>query len=198
MKKTVFAIALAVASIGAAQAQTQTQTQNAGPKQLRFIVGMGIPGGGDKLATVTYERLGDYNIKAGGLIAFTGGVDFLVTPEFSLQSTISYHVDQANASNGDIKFKRYPIELIAYYHPAANWRVGGGVRYVSSPKLSSSGVVSGLNAEFDNTVSGLVEAEYMVQPSFGVKLRYVNEKYKVKGFKDIDANHVGLFGNFYF
>ena len=198
MKNTVFAIALAIASMGAAQAQNTLD----GARQLRFVAGMGITGGGDKLASVTYEKLGDYNIKAGGLIAFTGGVDFLVTPQFSLQSTISYHIDQANARNGDLKFQRFPIELLAYFHPSAKFRVGGGVRYVSSPKLKSSGYAEGLDTDFDNTVGGVVEGEYMVSPNLGIKLRYVNEKYEYAIGRnrkaEADGSHVGLFGNFYF
>ncbi len=205
MKKITLAIALAIASLGSAHAQTDTKAADS--NNFRVMIGMGITGGGDTLATAYYEKNskydyyddGDYNIKAGGIVAFTGGVDFRVTPEFSLQSTISYHVDQANASNGDIKFARYPIELLAYYHPNAQWRVGGGVRYVSSPKLSSSGVARGINATFDNTVSAVVEAEYFFSPNFGAKFRYVNEKYEKKGYTGkVDANHVGIFGNYYF
>ena len=203
MKKLSFAIALAMASLGAAHAETFTEAKSS--NGVRVVLGMGLTGGGDTLATATYRSSSrydydlDYNIKAGGLVVFTGGVDFRVTPEFSLQSTVSYHVDQANARNGDIKFKRYPIELLAYFHPSASWRIGGGVRYVSSPKLSSSGVASGLDLDFDNTVSGLVEAEYFFSENFGMKFRYVNEKYQVKGYKDkVDANHAGIFGSYYF
>jgi hypothetical protein len=197
MKKATLAIALAIATMSAAHAQNAPAP--AEQKRLHFLVGMGLTAGGDKLATVTYQNLGEYDIKAGGLVMFTGGVDFRVTPEFSIQSTIGYHVDQAPARNGNVKFERYPIELLAYYHPAPKWRVGGGVRYVSSPKLSSSGVVQGLNVEFDNTVSGLVEAEYLISRHFGIKLRYVNEHYELKGYSGkIDANHAGVFGNFYF
>ena len=197
MKKSAIALALAILAMGAAQAQTATFAPET--KRLRLVAGVGLTAGGDKLASVTYEDLGDYDIKAGGLIVFTGGVDFLVTPVFSLQSTVSYHVDQANASNGDVKFKRYPIELLAYYHPSAQWRVGGGVRYVSSPKLSSSGAARALNDEFDNTVSGLVEAEYFFNPQFGLKLRFVHEEYESKRYRDkVDAKHIGIFANFYF
>ena len=206
MKKSVFAIALAIASMGAAQAQDAGS-----PKQLYFLVGTGLTFGGDKLATVTYEDLGDYDLRAGGLVAFTAGVDFRVNPQFSLQSTVSYHVNSANASNGDLKFQRFPIELLAYYHPSPKWRVGGGVRYVSSPELNGKGYGAGEDTEYDNTVGAVIETEYLVSQNFGVKVRFVSEKYKSKreeyrtgghtfyiGGNEYSGNHVGIFGNFYF
>ena len=62
--------------------------------------------------------------------------------------------------NGSVKFQRFPIEIISYYHVNNEWRIGGGVRYTSGAKLSSSGAASGLNITLDNAVSGVVEAEY--------------------------------------
>jgi hypothetical protein len=37
-----------------------------------------------------------------------------------------------------------------------------------------------------------------VGPKLGVKLRYVNETFKSRGYKDVDGSHVGLSANFYF
>lgn len=107
-------------------------------------------------------------------------------------------MDQANAKNGDIKFQCFPVELIGYYHLRPSWRVGGGVRYATSPKLSSGGVAFSLDAKFDDSTSAVVEAEYFSSPNVGFKLRYVNEKYKSRGFEDVDSSHVGISANYYF
>ena len=187
MNKTILAIALSIAALGTAQAQT------------RFFVGAGLTGGGDKLATARYERLGNVDIRAGGLLAFTGGVDYTVSPQFALQASIGYHVDQAHADNGEIRFQRFPIELLAYYTPAPQWRLGAGARYLADPKLSSSGAGYIGDYQFDSSTGGIVEAEYMVSPQIGVKVRYVAEKLQFKNSSaEVDGNHVGIFANFYF
>jgi hypothetical protein len=192
MKKILFAALFA--TLGAAHAQTVAPASS----PARFLVGMGLSGGGDELASAHYTNGDNVNIHAGGLIYFTAGVDYHFTREFSLQGTVNYHVDRANAKNGDVKFERFPVELIGYYQPNPAWRVGGGVRYTSSPKLSGSGVATGLDVSFDNTTSSVVEAEYFMGPKLGVKLRYVNETFRSRGYNDIDGSHVGASLNYYF
>jgi opacity protein-like surface antigen len=194
MKKIVFAVTALFATMGAAQAQTSVPA----PAPVRFLLGMGLSGGGDELASARYTNGRNVNLHAGGLVYFTAGVDYRIAPQFSLQGTVNYHVDRANATNGDIKFERFPVELIGYYQPNPAWRVGGGVRYTNSPKLSGSGVASGTDVSFDNTTSAVVEGEYFVGRKLGVKLRYVNETFKSRGYKDVDGSHVGLSANFYF
>ena len=197
MHKIITAFVLAIATLGAAQAQNVAQAPET--KQMRFLVGMGLTGGGDTLVTATYNNGDDVDIRAGQMIAFNTGIDYRVTPEFSFQATIGYHTDRASAKNGDLSFTRIPMELLAYYNVNQQWRIGGGARYVSSTKLSSSGAASIGNFEFKNTLSAVAEAEYLSGPNWGFKVRLVNEKfeYKVGGGK-VDANHIGFFGTYYF
>jgi hypothetical protein len=194
MKKILFAALLA--TLGAAHAQTFAPAP--APSPARFLVGMGLSSGGDELASAKYTNGDTINIHAGGLVYFTAGVDYHFTPEFSLQGTVNYHVDRANARNGDVKFERFPVELIGYYQPNPAWRVGGGVRYTTSPKLSGSGFATGLDVGFDDTTSAVVEAEYFTSPKVGIKLRYVNETFKSRGYYDVDGSHVGISLNHYF
>lgn len=195
MKKFALAIALAVASLNAAHAQTGPEAT----KPVHFLVGMGLTFGGDELASVQWANGDDYKITAGGMIAFQAGVDYRVSPEFSLQGTFAYHFDQANGSNGDMKFTRYPVELLAYYHPTQNWRVGGGLRYVNSPKLSSSGAAYIGNFTFKNTVSPVIEAEYLLGEHLGIKARFVKEEYELKNYNEkYKGDHFGVFMNYYF
>ena len=194
MKKIIIALGLALATVSA-----HAQTAKPVGGDMRYIVGIGLTAGGDDLATAYYQKGGSVDIEAGGGVVFTTGIDYRVNSTFSFQGTVNFHVDDTNAKNGSIKFQRFPIEVAAYVHPAQWLRIGGGVRYVSSPKLSSSGVASGIDARFDNTVSPMVEAEYLWGDSGGIKLRYVSEKYKLKNSNiEIDGNHVGIFANYYF
>lgn len=196
MKKFAFAVAaLALVSLNV-QAQTYTPVQ---AKNHRFIAGMGFTSGGDTLATASYTDGASQNIKTGGMLAFYGGVEYDVAQDLAIQATIGYHVDQAHADNGEIRFGRYPLEVLAAYKLSPQWRFGGGVRFVNSPRLSSSGAGDIGDFNFKNTVGAVLEGEYLFSPAFGVKLRYVSEKYEPKnGAGKLDANHVGIMGNFYF
>jgi hypothetical protein len=86
---------------------------------------------------------------------------------------------------------------MGYYHGGPQWRVGGGLRYVTNAKLSGSGAGAIDEVKFDNTTSAVIEAEYFWFPKFGMKVRYVNESLKTNG-QDVRGNHVGISGNFYF
>lgn len=194
MKNIAFALTAIFATMGAAHAQSVA----AAPAPFHYVAGLGASVGGDDLATANYTNGGSQTIKAGGGVYFTFGADYRVNPSFSIQGTVNFHVDDTNAKNGDIKFQRFPIEVLGYYHVSPQWRVGGGVRYTTSPKLSSGGVVSGLDIKFDNATSGVLEAEYFWTPKIGMKIRYVNETFKVRGYQDVKANHVGISGNVYF
>jgi hypothetical protein len=194
MKKITLAIALAIATLGSAQAQ-----QAPAQKNVRFFLGGGLTFGGDKLATATYTNGGEIDIHAGSMVAMNGGIDFLVTPEFSLQANIGYHVDNASARNGDVRFERVPMELLAYFHPAPQWRVGGGVRYVSNTKFSSSGAADVGDYKFKNSVSGVIEGEYLMTPHVGFKIRLVSDKFEEEMTgKKFDGQHVGFMANYYF
>lgn len=194
MKKIALVIALAIASLGAAQAQNAPAQ-----KQMSFLLGGGLTFGGDKLITVEYENGVDMAVRAGGMIAMYAGIDYRVNDAFSFQATVGYHVDNTSARNADARFERYPLEVLAYYNVSPNWRVGGGARYVSNPKFKTSGALNIGDFAFDNTLGGVLEAEYLMNAHVGIKLRYVHETYESKQIAEkIDGSHVGILANFYF
>ena len=202
MKRTLLNLAIAlVAQATVATAQAQTQAPQA---PFRFLVGMGLTAGGDKLASVTYTNNTSQNLHAGGLVHFYAGGEYRFTPAFSMQANIGYHVDQANGSNGDMKFARYPLEILGHYYLNDQWRLGGGVRFVSSAKLSGSGAASIPDVDFGSTTGGVIEGEYLLSSHLGFKLRYVSESYKLpsgltlNGKSSADGSHVGLYMTGYF
>lgn len=211
MKKLVLVSTALCAVLGNAQAQIYVVAPAYGappaylvvpqppPPPTRFLFGVGVSGGGDQLASARTPDGSTAHIHAGGLAYLSAGVDYHFTPAISLQGTINYQVDSAGDRHGDVTFERFPIELIGYYQPNPLFRVGGGVRYTTSPKLSGSGDAGGRgDVNFDNTTSAVVEAEYFVDWDLGVKLRYVHETFKAPGYGKVDGSHVGLSFNFYF
>jgi len=199
MKKIALAFALAMASMGAAQAQTWVPVQDIATKPLRFVVGAGVTYGGEKLITAQYTDGDTVDIDGGGTVTLLAGLDYRVNPQFSVQATVGYHVDNAAGSNGDIRFERVPVELLGYYHVNDKVRVGGGLRYVTATALRTSGVADIGDYEFKDTTSPVAEIEYLYSPRLGFKLRYVNDKFKDKTFNaTVKGDHVGALVNFYF
>jgi len=196
MKKTAFALAaLAIASSSYAQVAAVPA------RTVHGFVGIGATAGGDKLATAEYTNGDTASIRAGSGVYFTGGLDFRINEQFSAQASASFHVDDQSAQNGSMKFQRFPIEALVFYHINEQWKLGTGLRYISSAKLSGSGAAEFDDVKFDSSLSNVVEAEYMFTPQFSLKLRYVNEKFEVKDRYyqgEAKANHVGVSGNFYF
>jgi hypothetical protein len=199
MKKLVLACALAGASLGAAQAQTFVPVEDLAAKPLRFVFGAGLTLGGDKIATGFYDDDSEFNIKAGDSIALQAGIDYRVNPQFSVQGTIGYHVDQARADNGHLRFDRIPLELLGYYHVSEKVRVGGGLRYVTNVSFSSSGASDVGDYDFTDSTGAVAEIEYAYSPRVGFKLRYANDKFKEKISRTpVKGDHVGVFVNVYF
>jgi hypothetical protein len=165
----------------------------------RGVFGIGLTTGGDTLASVVFTDGSSQDIKAGGLVHLFGGVEFRASQQVTMQVNVGYQVDDTGgASNGSLRFSRYPIEALAHVQLNPNFRLGGGVRFVNSPKVAGSGVLSGVNLEFDNTVGAVVEGEYLVTPSIGLKLRAVSEKYKpAAGGPSADGNQVGFYFSWY-
>ena len=193
MNKILLACALAIASLTSAQAQNAVNP-------LRFVAGFGVTYGGDNLATATYTNGSSANIKAGSGLQLLAGLDYRINPQFSVQGTVGYHAHFTPAAeNGDARFERFPIELIGYFHANEQWRVGGGVRFLNSPKLVGNGAASDINSEFKNSTGAILEAEYFSSPKLGIKMRLVSEKVETKlSSTKYDANHIGLLLSYYF
>lgn len=190
MKPFVIACAAALLAAGAAQAQDRAA---------RGILGIGVTTGGDTLASVVFTDGSSADIKGGGLVHLYGGVEIPVGPAVSMQATIGYQVDDTGGgSNGSLRFARYPLEVLAHVYINPNVRVGGGARFVNNARLTGSGVLSGINVDFESTTGAVVEGEYLVTPSIGLKLRAVRETYKPSGGgPSTDGSHVGFFFNWY-
>jgi len=165
----------------------------------RGVFGIGLTTGGDTLASVVFTDGSSQDIRAGGLVHLFGGVEFRATQQVTMQVNVGYQVDDTSgASNGSLRFSRYPIEALAHVQLNPNFRLGGGVRFVNNPKVAGSGVLSGVNLEFDNTTGVVIEGEYLVTNNIGLKLRAVSEKYKpANGGPSADGNHVGFYFSWY-
>lgn len=195
MKKTFAVAALALAAAQAAWAQPVPT--------IRPLVGMGFTFGGDTVARVVYNNGDSDKVRAGGLVAFTTGVEMTFSPLVSTQALIGYHVDGVAASNGDVKFDRYPAELLGHFRLSDTFRVGGGARYTAKARTRSSGAASGTvpSENFKPAWGTVVEGEFTIGRNLGIKLRYVSEKFDSETFPGapkLKGNHGGIYFVGYF
>ena len=70
--------------------------------------------------------------------------------------------------------------MIGLFNLTPKFRMGVGARYAAAAKFTSDGAGYVGNADFKSQLGGLVMAEWLITPSMGVQLRFVDEKYKVK------------------
>ncbi|HET7867317.1 MAG TPA: hypothetical protein VFL86_23175 [Burkholderiaceae bacterium] len=170
------------------------------PPKIKLVLGFGVTFGGDTLGSLAFSTGTVEDVKAGQLLLMYGGLQYQATPRLSVQGTFGYHVDDATASNAQIRFSRFPMEVLVRHHINEQWLVGGGVRLVLGAEASArqDGFGSG-TLSFDNAVGAVIEGEYRSAPNLGWKLRYVSEKYTVQGQSSttVDGSHVGLLLNWY-
>ena len=200
MKQLIALATLAVSALVPTLAHAGLDSDN----PVHPLVGIAITGGGDKLSTVDYTDGTSQNISAGGLVQLYGGVEYHQKDSpFGVQATIGYHVDDTDARNGDQRFDRFPLELIALYNVAPKFRLGVGARYAMAAKLHTSGAAEidngngGGSFNFKSQVGEILMGEWLITPSMGVQLRYVHETYKLDGVS-FDGSHGGLGFNYYF
>ena len=188
-------------------------------QEFDFLVGTGITFGGDELADVIVEDYdGDYSsqeVTAGGLIHIYTGINaYIPDSDFSIQTTIGYHVDGIFASNCSVAFTRYPLEIIPYYN-FSRIRIGLGLSYHINPEFSGDSDVGLGDREYDNALGLVASVEVKLGSHFALGLHYTDIEYDLSkvepvyygyGYsysgddidKKVDGSNVGIYGTFLF
>lgn len=189
-------LAAGALALAAATAAAQPQAQ----RPLRGIVGFGITGGGDKLATVQWSNGESTNIRAGGQFELRAGVDVkLGESPFTLTATAAWFVQRAGGTNGSVTFERFPLELLGTWRAAENLRLAAGLRRAGEGKLKGRGAASNIGTTtFSSSTGVVVEGEWLFARIYGLALRYVGEEYKAPNGQKADGSHVGLRFSVYF
>lgn len=169
-------------------------------RPVRGQIGLGITGGGDKLATVQWSNGDTTNINAGGQIDLRGGVDVrLGDSPFTVQASVAWFVQRANGTNGSVTFERFPLELMGTWRVADAFRLGAGVRRAGNGKLEGRGAASNIGSTtFKSKIGAVVEGEWLFGGLYGLALRAVSEEYEAPNGEKVDGGHVGLRFSIYF
>jgi hypothetical protein len=105
----------------------------------------------------------------------------------ALQATIGWQGDSVSASNGDVTFTRYPIELLGFYHGIPNWRIGAGARFINGAKFESD--VNGFSdsVTYKDTVGLVLETGFRIFPGGWLNLRYTDESYEPESINGVNV-----------
>jgi len=108
---------------------------------VRPLLKLGIDFGGETLGTVTFTDGSTQSIKSNQGFYLGGGALIRVTDskDIEVEVSLSYKEDSINASNGNVKFTRMPVDALVFYRFPQQFRVGGGLTYHLNPKESCSG-----------------------------------------------------------
>ncbi len=181
---------------------TIAMAQEPAAPKVRPLLAAGIVGGGDKLSTIDVQigrATTTQNVRAGGRTEFRFGAEFAFHPQWSLQASAGYVTDGVRAENGKVTFTAWPVEALAHYRIVDAWRVGAGLRAPLKAAYEEGGVGGNVNTGFTAKVTPVVEVEWLVTRSIGIKLRGMKETYKVKGSSaKVDGSSAGLMGTYYF
>lgn len=195
MHKQILAAILGLTSLTAfatARAQDMSAPYSPPSPPVHFTLDAGLTGGGDKLATVTFTDGSTQSIYAGNSIyADLGFMARLGASPWTLKGTLGYAYTGVTASNANVNFTYYPLDVLAIYN-YGNHHFGAGLTAHMSPRLDMDGFAP--NVDFDTAGGIILEYRYWL---FGV--RYTNIRYKVSGGGgSADGSSLGLFFNYTF
>ena len=188
MHRFIVATWLSLAFIFASHAEGSERSFN-------VLLSLGFTQGGSSIdSTNQFDRL-----QAGRGLLLCGGAEAPVGERISLQGRLCRHVDgPVPFGYSDAKFTRYPIDVLAHYAPNDKVRVGAGLEWVTSARVTGTDS-SGSTRNFGSTVGLVLEAEYRFRPWIGLKLRGVAERFKESGTDNsFGGNQVGLLTSLYY
>ena len=158
-----------------------------------FAYKLGYDSGGDTLVTAVFANGDTSDIKANRGLFFGGGVSIVnATKDVETEITLSYKIDDITASNGDITWSRWPLDVLVFYRTPAV-RMGGGITYHLNPDLTGSGVVSGLNVNFKDSLGLVMQVDWRVSERLNIGVRYTALDYELEGSStSIKSNGIGI------
>jgi len=168
----------------------------------RPVFGFGFTGGGDAVLSppVQYSDGTTDQLYAGSGIHIFGGIEYQAVQGLFWRTTLGYHfTSTAPATNGDISFSRFPLELTLHTYIAPDLTIGGGLRKSLGVSVTGTGAVSNVNYAMDSNTGWLIQGEYEFNADISLALRLVRETFRVRStLLDLDAGHVGVYLNFVF
>ena len=153
---------------------------------LGFVLDGTIEMGGDDYLEVVFTDGGTQKLRAGqgGTIAVGGIVRPREGSPLSLRGTIGFKYVTTAADNANVRFTRFPIELVGSYQHPRGPRAGAGVVYHAGNKFYGDGFFD------DETYPGA--AGFTAELGYkAFALTYTALSYKLQGGPSIDGGSIG-------
>ncbi len=148
--------------------------------EVRPVLVGGYDTGGAKIAEVPFTSGATDSITANEGLYVGAGVSVLNDDRnIEFLGAVNVKYVGIHASNGNVEWTRVPVDALVFYR-MESFRIGAGVTYVISPRLTGSGLASNINASPDNALGGLVQADYLLG-KVALGLRYTFLEYKTGG-----------------
>lgn len=178
LSATVLALASTVAS-----AQVPT---------FRFFGDIGYAQGGDSLVNAYWvngsgQYAGAINLNAGDGYVISLGADMRLADRWTVQANVGYETKRVAGANANLIFDRYPVELLGFYEPTPNIRLGAGVRKSLGAIVTATDAAQGIagSGSWDSTPGPVLEFQYLFNEAprqsrgavTGLRARYVQESY---------------------
>lgn len=186
--------------IGSAWADTDSYPGDFGedswtPGTWKMVTDIGFNGGGDKLATATFNGNLNTSIYAGnGLFGDYGLQRNFSDSLWSFKATAGLDYWYNGGDQGTMRFSRFPVDVLALYS-SGDHHIGFGVTEHFDPHLNGGGVVA--NEDFNNATGIVLQYQYWV---FGIRATSIHYKLSngcTTGC-DFNGSSLGVFFNYAF
>jgi len=175
-----------------------SMTANVYAGNVNALFGFGFDFGGDTIDSFQSGSGDTETIKANEGIYIYGGVIYNLNEKLEVQTTIGYKFESLNATNGDVRFDRAPLELLLFTRKDQH-RFGGGVTYHTGVEYECELTGScNFTVDLDDALGFIIEYDYLLSSKnfkydFSLGVRYTNIEYEVDPFNfTIDANGLGI------
>lgn len=182
------------------------------PRAFQWLAEVGGNKGGDLIAQGTYVNTGGpWDVYAGDGLQGGIGLQYAFNETTATQLSVSYGVDTTQGANGDVAFKRTPVELMLIHNLNERWRIGGGWHQSFSSKRTNTGVASFLGTEnFTSQPGAVLQLMCLFKPyknykqagdeiNTGLGLRWVTEQFTSdRTTRVYQADHVGVYLSLYY
>ncbi|MFV2061436.1 MAG: hypothetical protein ACC653_12190 [Gammaproteobacteria bacterium] len=157
---------------------------------LKWTAEAGMHTGGDEISVLNTNGNPD-SFKAGELMTMAIGPQIALSTTSNIRMMFGWKFNamhSMNSSSDNIKFTRYPIDVM-YFYQTKKWNFGAGLSYHLNPEVS--GVLT--NLKYDDALGYSVEIDYRFMGSFYMGGRYTTIDYKQEttGAK-IDGSSIGF------
>lgn len=163
-----------------------TQNTNSSFMAKGLIEG-GIEYGGDEILEVLFTSGSTQSVRAGqgGYVAVGGEFSHAKVSAFLVRASIGFKYNTTAADDANIRLTRLPINLIAYYKPTEDIRIGVGTATHANGRFKGDGFVE--DVDFTSSVG----------PRFEVGYKWIALTYTVLNYFDesdvqVGASSIGL------